>query len=121
MPSFLEEVSRQLLEKHRGHLADLTVVFPNRRAGLFFREILSRDIHQPGWSPRLLTFTEFINELSDLRPPDQLTLIFMLYQIYRRESGNDESFDRFYFWGELLLEDFNEIEQEPGAGRRPVC
>ena len=111
MPSFLEEVSRQLLEKHRGHLADLTVVFPNRRAGLFFREILSRNIHEPGWSPRLLTFPEFITELSDLRPPDQLTLIFMLYQIYRRESGTKEPFDRFYFWGELLLEDFNEIDK----------
>ncbi len=111
MPSFLEEVSRALLEKHRGHLADLTVVFPNRRAGLFFREILSRDTHEPGWSPRLLTFTEFITELSDLRPPDQLTLIFMLYQIYQRESSTQEPFDRFYFWGELLLEDFNEIDK----------
>ncbi len=111
MPSFLEEVSRQLLDKHQGHLADLTVVFPNRRAGLFFREILSRDIHAPGWSPRLLTFSEFITELSDLRTPDQLTLIFMLYQIYRRESGSKEPFDRFYFWGELLLEDFNEIDK----------
>ena len=111
MPSFLEEVSRQLLDKHQGHLAELTVVFPNRRAGLFFREILSRDIHEPGWSPRLLTFPEFITDLSDLRPPDQLTLIFMLYQIYRRESGTKEPFDRFYFWGELLLEDFNEIDK----------
>ena len=111
MPSFLEEVSRQLLDKHQGHLADLTVVFPNRRAGLFFREILSRDIHEPGWSPRLLTFPEFITELSDLRPPDQLTLIFMLYQVYQRESGTKEPFDRFYFWGELLLEDFNEIDK----------
>ena len=111
MPSFLEEVSRQLLDKHQGHLAELTVVFPNRRAGLFFREILSRNIHQPGWSPRLLTFPEFITELSDLRPPDQLTLIFMLYQIYQRESGTKEPFDRFYFWGELLLEDFNEIDK----------
>ena len=111
MPSFLEEVSHQLLDKHQGHLAELTVVFPNRRAGLFFREILSRNIHQPGWSPRLLTFPEFITELSDLRPPDQLTLIFMLYQIYQRESGTKEPFDRFYFWGELLLEDFNEIDK----------
>ena len=111
MPSFLEEVSRQLLDKHQGHLAELTVVFPNRRAGLFFREILSRNIHQPGWSPRLLTFPEFITELSDLRPPDQLTLIFMLYQIYQRESGTKEPFDRFYFWGELLLKDFNEIDK----------
>ena len=111
MPSFLEEVSRQLLDKHGGHLADLTVVFPNRRATLFFRDILSRDIHAPGWSPRLLTFPEFITELSDLRSPDQLTLIFMLYQIYRRESGTQEPFDRFYFWGELLLEDFNEIDK----------
>ena len=111
MPSFLEEVSRQLVEKHQGHLADLTVVFPNRRAGLFFREILSRDVSEPGWLPRLLTFQEFIAELSSLRSPDKLTLIFMLYQIYVAESGSKETFDQFYFWGDLLIEDFNEIDK----------
>ena len=111
MPSFLEEVSHQLITKHQGHLADLTVVFPNRRAGLFFREIMSRDVAEPGWLPRLLTFQEFIADLSSLRPPDKLTLIFMLYQIYVAESGSKETFDQFYFWGDLLVEDFNEIDK----------
>ena len=111
MPSFLEEVSRQLLEKHRDHLADLTVVFPNRRAGLFFREILSRDVQEPGWLPRLLTYQEFIAELSSLRSPDRLTLIFMLYRIFVEKSGSKETFDQFYFWGNLLIEDFNEIDK----------
>ena len=111
MLSFLEEVSQQLIAKHQDHLGDLTVVFPNRRAGLFFREILSRDVQEPGWLPRLLTFQEFITELSSLRPPDKLTLIFMLYQIYVAESGSQETFDQFYFWGDLLVEDFNEIDK----------
>ena len=111
MPSFLEEVSRQLIEKHQGHLADLTVVFPNHRSGLFFREILSRQVSEPGWLPRLLTFQEFIAELSSLRSPDKLTLIFMLYQIYAAESHSKETFDQFYFWGDLLVEDFNEIDK----------
>lgn len=111
MPSFLEEVSRQLLDKHRDHLADLTVVFPNRRAGLFFREILSRDVQEPGWLPRLLTFQDFIAELSSLRSPDRLTLIFMLYRIFLEKSGSKETLDQFYFWGDLLIEDFNEIDK----------
>ena len=111
MPSFLEEVSHRLIEKHQAHLADLTVVFPNRRAGLFFREILSREVTGPGWLPRLLTFQEFIAESSSLRSPDKLTLVFMLYQIYREASGSQETFDQFYFWGDLLIEDFNEIDK----------
>ncbi len=111
MPSFLEEVSHQLLERHGNHLADLTVVFPNRRAGLFFREILSREVQEPGWLPRLLTFQDFIAELSSLRSPDRLTLIFMLYRIFVEKSGSKETFNQFYFWGDLLIEDFNEIDK----------
>ncbi len=111
MPSFLEEVSIELLKKHAGHLGDLTVVFPNRRAGLFFREILSRRVTEPGWSPRLLTFTDLVGELSPLHCPDKLTLIFILYRVYVAESGSKETFDQFYFWGELLIADFEEIDK----------
>ncbi|MEM8967909.1 MAG: PD-(D/E)XK nuclease family protein [Bacteroidota bacterium] len=111
MSTFLEEVSQAILEKDGSDLEQLTVVFPNRRAGLFFQHILARQVQQSGWAPQIVTFEEFIAELSGLRTPDHLTLLFHLYQVFIKESKSTETFDHFYFWGDLLLSDFDAIDK----------
>ncbi len=111
MSTFLEEVSQAILEKYTTDLQQLTVVFPNRRAGLFFQHILARQAKQSGWAPRIITFEEFVAELSGSRTPDHLTLLFHLYQIFTKESNSQETFDHFYFWGDLLLQDFDAIDK----------
>lgn len=111
MSTFLEEVSKTILAKHESDLARLTVVFPNRRAGLFFQENLARQVKKTGWAPQIITFEDFVTELSGLRTPDHLTLLFQLYQIFINKSNSDETFDHFYFWGDLLIRDFDEIDK----------
>lgn len=111
MQTFLEEVSQKILEKYPANWEQLTVVFPNRRAGLFFQQILLRNAEHPGWAPRIITFEDFVSELSGLRTPDQLTLLFLIYRIFVKESGSRETFDHFYFWGDLLLQDFDAIDK----------
>ncbi|WKN42542.1 PD-(D/E)XK nuclease family protein [Tunicatimonas pelagia] len=111
MSTFLEEVSQAILEKYATDLEQLTVVFPNRRAGLFFQHILAHQAKQSGWAPRIITFEDFVSELSGARTPDHLTLLFHLYQIFIRESNSQETFDHFYFWGDLLLQDFDAIDK----------
>ena len=109
--TFLEQVSEAIIHKHQAHWGDLTVVFPNRRTGLFFREILSKKIDAPTWAPQFYTFEELMAELSQLQRPDKLTLIFMLYLEYRKYHRPEETFDQFYFWGDMLIEDFSEIDK----------
>ena len=67
----------------------------------------------------MLTIEDYFGSLSNLVVPDKLDLIFRLYNVYndvvldrnRSKDGAPEPFHEFYFWGEMLLRDFDEIDK----------
>ena len=91
-------------------LQNVTVVFPNRRAGLFFQQTLAKQLNQPIWAPKTLTLQEFVHSHSKLQAADTLLLVFKLYTAYKAFNSTEESFDKFFFWGELLLQDFEQVD-----------
>jgi len=107
---FLLEVAEDIISKHSG-LEDITIIFPNRRAALYLRHYLSQRIGKPSWAPNLLSIEEFFTKLSGFNQLDRLELIFRLYHIHKEMIGKDESFDQFYFWGDMLLRDFDEVDK----------
>jgi hypothetical protein len=110
MKSFLLE----LAEKINGNKLPLnmnTLVFPNRRAALYFRKHLSNIISKPAFSPRLITIEDFIAGFCKCHVPDKLALIHRLHKTYQEVVSSEESFDQFYFWGEMLLRDFDEVDK----------
>lgn len=111
MKPFLEQLAEQLFEKHGHDFQDVTIVFPNRRAGLFFRKYLSKHLEKPVWAPQILNIDEFVKGLSGIQPADHLTLLFQLFQAYKSVNPVNDSFDQFYHWGEMLLRDFDEIDR----------
>ena len=111
MKPFLKELAEEIFEKHGGQLDDLTIVFPNRRAGLFFRKYLAESIAQPVWSPNILSLEDFVRNLTTLQSLDKLSLIFKLYESYKKHNKAEEGFDRFFYWGEMLLKDFDELDR----------
>lgn len=110
MKPFLYELAEKLYREHP-HPENVTVVFPNRRASLYFRKYFSQIIEKPVFSPRLITIEEFISAYSTLQVPDKLELIHRLYKAYRTVTHTEEQFDRFYFWGEMLIRDFDEVDK----------
>ncbi|WP_291786474.1 PD-(D/E)XK nuclease family protein [Cecembia sp.] len=110
MNSFLRNTAQDILKKHET-LQDIVIVLPNRRAGLFFRQHLGSLIQTPIWMPEIKTIEDVFYQLAGQRPADNLSLIFELYQVYQNLNKEAESFDRFYFWGEMILKDFNDLDQ----------
>ncbi len=118
MKSFLREMAEQVVKRYPS-LDGLTIVFPNRRAILYFRKHLGDLLDKPAFAPRLLTIEEFAAGLSTLHVPDRLELIHRLYTVYSevmntRQDGEEavrEPFDQFYFWGDMLLRDFDEVDK----------
>ncbi|OOG77848.1 PD-(D/E)XK nuclease family protein [Algoriphagus sp. A40] len=110
MIPFLKDTAKQLLESGRD-LKDLVIVLPNRRAGLFFTRYLGELIAEPVWMPEVRTIEQVFYGLAGNTPADELTLIFELYELYRQVQEEPEDFDRFYVWGELILKDFNDLDQ----------
>jgi hypothetical protein len=110
MSTFLHDIASKVYGSHP-KLDEVTLIFPNRRAILFFRKHLSSLLTKPAFAPRLLTIEEFIAGFSSSNVPDKLELVHRLYLAYSQTVGTQESFDKFYFWGEMLLRDFDEIDK----------
>jgi len=108
---FLAHLADYLYEKHNGDLSGCCIVFPNRRAGLFFRRYLSERTEKMIWSPEILGISEFITGLSTLVPADPVDLIFELYDQYSKHISFPEPVDEFWYWGEMMLADFDEIDK----------
>lgn len=110
MHSFLRNTAEDIL-KSGIDLQKITVVLPNRRAGLFFTQHLGSLITEPTWMPEVKTIEDVFYGFAGNRPADDLTLIFELYRVYQDLNPEAETFDRFYFWGEMILKDFNDVDQ----------
>ena len=111
MNSFLHRLAQTFCTQYKSEISRFTFVFPNRRAGLFFRRYLSEFIEKPLFSPEIITINECFLSASNFRQADRLSLLFRLYHIYKEIRKNAESFDNFVFWGEMLLSDFDDVDK----------
>lgn len=111
MASFLQLLAKDIMNKYGERFDHLTIIFPNKRAGLFLADELSKRISKPVWMPEILTLTEYIEKYTRLKKADNLALIIKLYKSYTRVSGSTEKFEDFYFWGNMLLGDFDDIDK----------
>lgn len=111
MASFLKLLAKDLVRLYGTDFSRLTVIFPNKRAGLFLSEELSRYIDRPVWMPQIITLSEYIEKQTGLKKAGNLPLIIKLYKAYNQIAGIAEKFEDFYFWGNMLLEDFDNIDK----------
>ena len=111
MKTFLQLVADDLYELFGGNYAKVRVVFPNKRAGLFMnRWLMTHATDRAVMAPHYLTIDDLFKQVSDLVVADPIYLVAELYEVYKEVTNIDEGLDRFYAWGELLLSDFEDID-----------
>lgn len=110
-PTFLELVAQDLHSKIGNDLSRVAIVFPNKRASLFFNEHLAAQSDRPIWSPAYISISELFQQLSIQKLGDPIRLVCELYKVFREETKSEESLDDFYFWGELLISDFDDVDK----------
>ncbi|MBR5803278.1 MAG: PD-(D/E)XK nuclease family protein [Bacteroidaceae bacterium] len=109
---FLKAVAEDLYNKVGQDLSRTAVVFPNKRAGLFFNQWLAACTDKPVWTPTYMTISELFRQLTPLQVADPIRLVCTLYTIFCEETDNDkETLDNFYFWGEMLIADFDDLDK----------
>jgi ATP-dependent helicase/nuclease subunit B len=119
MQPFLEQLAGQLFEEYGENISRLCIVFPNRRAGLFMRQYISRLIDKPIWLPDIYALEDFVVLKSHLTVPDQLTLLVKLYRVHQSiDKLKARPFAEFMSWGNILLSDFDEIDQYLADGKQ---
>ena len=109
---FLRSVAERFLSETGEDLRGCTFVFPNRRSSLFFRRYLGESVSRAVFSPRLTNINDLFTALSGLRTLDKITLLHRLYTVFvERVEGFSESLDDFIYRGEVILNDFDDIDK----------
>lgn len=111
METFLKQVAHDLYNKTEGNFTKVAIVFPNKRASLFFNEYLAQESDRPIWSPTYVSISELFRQSSDLSIADPIKLVCDLYKFFQKATGSKETLDDFYFWGEMLIADFDDADK----------
>lgn len=113
MNTFLTEIARRLRDEHPHDLDRVTVVFNNRRSGLFLRRQFARLGDAPFFLPRILGIDELVAQLGGLEIVPNELLLFDLFDIHRNIDNPGrkfETFEEFISFGEMMIADFSEID-----------
>lgn len=111
MNTFLDEIAQEIINSN-DPFESVKIVVPSRRATLFLKNALARQIQKPAFSPEIISIENFVEELSGLKKVMPVDLMFEFYSTYQdvsRENHRD-SFDQFLGWAPVILSDFNEID-----------
>ena len=111
MNRFLEKTAQYILHHLHPGMEKILVLVPNKRTALFLEKELVQVIPQPFILPQIQTIEEFIALHSASAEADPLELNLSLYRIFKGHLNIYESFDQFYYWGEMLLRDLNDIDK----------
>lgn len=112
MTSFIFDVLTDL-KKSSYNLSEITFILPSKRAGLFLKHQIPLVSQKTIFAPTILSIEEFVEELSQLRSVTNTDLLFEFYTVYKKltETSKQDTFESFSKWGQIVLQDFNEIDR----------
>jgi hypothetical protein len=91
---------------------DCVFVLPSKRAGFFLKNLMAKKAGKTLLAPQILSIESFVEQISGIRYATPTKLLFSLYEAYLDQDGKDkESFFEFSKWGQMLLQDLNEIDR----------
>ncbi|HET8808894.1 MAG TPA: PD-(D/E)XK nuclease family protein [Flavobacteriaceae bacterium] len=112
MKSFIAEVIEHLVSVDT-NFENTIFVLPSKRSGRFLLRKLNERLDKSIFSPEIFSIEEFVEEISGLSTVDTLSSLFSFYETYQKLTpvSDQEEFDVFYGWAQVLLHDFNETDR----------
>ncbi|MEZ4797046.1 MAG: PD-(D/E)XK nuclease family protein [Flavobacteriaceae bacterium] len=112
MVSFIRNVLEDLKEKEVD-FSKLIFLLPSKRSGIALQNELSNLSNTTFFAPDILSIEEFVEELSSLKTLSNIELLFTFYKTYLdfTKKNDQEPFDSFSKWAQVILQDFNEIDR----------
>ncbi len=109
---FLQHVAAHIYGQYKDTVEKLCIILPNRRGALFLKKHLASAFNKAIWLPDIISIEDLVERISGLKTLEEIDLICHLYESYKACYGtNAEGFDGFARWGQLMLQDFNEIDR----------
>lgn len=111
MESFLNQIIEELWHKNTS-FDNLVFVLPGKRAGTFLKNGISKIVGKTIFAPEIYSIESFVEMISGLNYATGTQQLFELYNAYLNTGSEEkESFNSFSKWGQVLLQDFTEIDR----------
>jgi ATP-dependent helicase/nuclease subunit B len=112
MTPFLYQAAQYIYDHYGDETEHLCVILPNKRGALYLKQHLAKVYQKTIWLPVIMSAEELVAKLSGLEQADSIDLICDLYVAYTSVlKEKAEPFDAFSKWGNLMLQDFNEVDR----------
>lgn len=108
---FIDTIAHHLIHQETDNLEDICLLVPGKRAGVYLHQSLMQQLDKPAWAPKIMTINELFLSLTDKEKADPLQLIYELFLVFRTIKKSNENFNQFYYWGEIMLNDFEDIDK----------
>ena len=112
MKPFVDRIA-DLLEEHQLDFRHTTIIVPSQRMTAYLQAALFRKAGKPLLMPEIRTIDAWVQQLTPNPVIDPTIALFELFRIFQADPVEHEipTFDAFLSWGQLLLNDFDEIDR----------
>ena len=111
MKTFLQLVAHDLYAKIGNDLSRTAHRFPQQTCQSVLQRIPGSRNGPPLVVARLRQHQRTIPATLATKSGDPIRLVCELYKVFREETHSEETLDDFYFWGELLISDFDDVDK----------
>ena len=116
---FLRSIADGYIRAERENLRDFAFIFPNARSAEYFNTYLKEEkgIDTVEVQTRCMPMAKFIETAVGMQRASRNELLMAMHTAYVRVSNRlapdhkPQEFDRFRFWAEMLIRDFDEIDR----------
>lgn len=116
MKPFLHTVAEDIYHRFGNDLADIAIIFNNKRPITSLKKHLADIYGKAIWSPQFFTIQEFFKQATDASEASQLTQFFYLFELHNAllvaEGSEPETLEEFYPIAEIILSDFGQLDYE---------
>ncbi|MFZ4261845.1 PD-(D/E)XK nuclease family protein [Sphingobacterium sp. HJSM2_6] len=113
---FLRIIAEHIQQLFGSELADIAIVFNNKRPITYLKKHLVDVYQQALWSPQFFTIQEFLAKSTSKTQASPLSQFFYLYELHNdllmQEGLEPESLEEFYPIAEIILSDFNQLDYD---------
>lgn len=98
-------------------IAEYCFVLPNKRSAMFLKKYVLEAKDKTSFMPAIMTMGSFVSRFASHPEGLHREQLFTLYKAYAetlKAKGREEQlkdFDRFIFWGEMILSDFDDVDK----------
>ncbi len=107
MNRFLYTLYDKLIETEN---KETLIILPSKRSIFYMKEIF-KEKSLIGIIPEMKTMKDFVIDLSGKIPSDELTLSFILHNIFRNITKRDVGIETFLSFASIIIKDFNDIDK----------